>query len=72
MEKRITKAAVHHAKEILRLYAEQNPNDKLQEERDFEIFRAGFIAHQPLSSQWGDFAEKWCKKEYQKWRRVSV
>ena len=37
MKKRITKAVVEHAQEILRPYAEQNPNDKFQEERDYEI-----------------------------------
>ena len=39
MKKKITKAAVDHAKEILRLYAEQNPNDKFQEERDYEYLK---------------------------------
>ena len=33
----------------------------------FEAFRAGFMAHQPLSRQWGDFEEERCKKEHEKW-----
>ena len=65
MKKRITKAAVEHAREILRLYAKQNPNFK--EERDFEMFRVGFKARQPLSTTWDEFDEEWCKHEYQKW-----
>ncbi len=65
--KRITKKAVDHAKEILRLYAEQNPNDKSLEERDFEMFEAGFIARNSRFSEWTDLKEEWCKEEYQKW-----
>jgi len=72
MKKRITKAAVNHAKEILRLYAEQNPNESIMNDGElFKAFEAGFIADIGLGQEYDDFHKEWCKKEYEEWCKQS-